>query len=101
MAEFKIPVTRASRNYSFQANMDGINYKFKIRYNRRMNSWIMDINDEVHGIHLVGGVDVLAQHKHNNIPQGEMRLVDLEGQGRDPQLETFGDSIILTYAEPV
>ena len=101
MATFKIPVTRAKRNYSFQSNIDGVNYKFNIRYNRRLDSWVMDINDQVQGIHLVGGVDILAQHKHNDIPQGEMRLDDLEGRNRDPQLSTFGDSIILTYVEPV
>jgi hypothetical protein len=99
MATFKIPVNRSARNYSFQSNIDGVNYKFKIRYNRRLDSWIMDINDEVHGIRLIGGVDILAQHKHNNIPQGEMRMVDLEGKNRDARLSTFGDSIILTYKE--
>jgi hypothetical protein len=101
MATFKIPVTRAKQNYTFQANIDGVNYTFKIKYNRRVDAWAMDVVDVIQGILLVGGVDIFAQFKHYSIPQGEMRMVDLEGQNRDAVLDTFGDSIILTYEEPV
>lgn len=97
MALFKIPFNRANRNYSAQATLDGINYAFRIRYNRRMDSWVMDIKDQVYGILIIGGVDLLGQHKHKDVPQGEMRVLDVEGLGRDPALDNFGDSVIISY----
>lgn len=100
MATFQIPFNRARRNYSAQVNLDGVNYTFQIRYNRRLDSWVMDVKNVVNGIRIVGGVELLEQHKHRAVPQGTMRILDLEGLNRTPTLETFGDSIIVTY-EPV
>jgi len=73
---------------------------FRINYNSRIDSWILDIPNEVEGIRIVGGVDLLGQFKHLNVPQGELRIFDLDGLNREPTRDLFGDRVILTYTDP-
>ena len=59
----------------------------------------MNIGNLVTPIRLVGGTDLLRQFKHLEVPPGEMRIVDLDGQNRDPDKTNLGDRVILQYTE--
>ncbi len=99
MATVTIPLRADIFQYSFTKELDGVVYSFRIGYNLRTNSWKMNIDDLVKGLRLSGGVDLLKQFKHLDLPQGELRLVDLDGLGREPNKTNLGDRVILQYTE--
>jgi len=102
MATFEIPTRNDIYNYTFQTDLETVTYTFKIRYNRRLDRQVMDIQDTVNNIPLIGGDDLLKQFHHlDGIPPGELKIVDLDQLNRDPNELTFSDRIILAYRETV
>lgn len=71
-------------------------------YNKRMDCWHLAIGeeqDEVAGIRLVGGIDILKQYHHLDVPPGELRCIDLDKRNREPDRTIFGDRVVLQYTE--
>ncbi len=99
MTTYQIPVTNTLFDYSQDVELEGIVYKFRFNYNRRADSWVMFIGDELSGVRVVGGIDLLKQYHHLDVPPGELTILDLDGLGREPTKDTWGDRIILQYTE--
>jgi hypothetical protein len=99
MAEIIIPLRSDIFQYSFTKELDGVVYSFKIGYNLRVNSWRMGIGGLVIPIRLAGGGDLLRQFHHLEVPPGEMRITDLDGNFADPDKTNLGDRVILVYTE--
>ena len=59
--------------------------------------FIMSIGEQVKGITITAGVDMLKQLHHLDVPPGELYTYDYDGLNRDPQKDTFGDRITLRY----
>ena len=64
-----------------------------------MDSWVMDVGDELTGVRVVGGIDLLKQFHHLDVPPGELTISDLDGLDREPTKETWGDRVILQYTD--
>ena len=100
MATFEIPTRNDIFIYTFQVELETVVYLFLIKYNKRMDRWIMSIPNVVYDIPLIGGGDLLKQfHYLVGVPPGIMQMVDLDGLGRDAQEVTFSDRIVLAYQE--
>lgn len=99
MATIPIPLRNDIFIYSFTKELDGLVYSFKIHYNRRIDSWILDIVDVVNGIRLSGGQDLSRQFKHLEIPPGKLEIIDLDGRFTEPDKTNLGDRVILRYTE--
>ena len=100
MATLKIPVRRDIFWYRQFVTLDNEEYTIVFDYNRRQSSWYISIGDGVlNGIRISGNSDILEHHHYLDVPPGEIKIVDLDGLGREPDADTFGDRVILTYEE--
>jgi len=100
MALLQIPTRVDLKSYEMFVTLDGIEYQLKFEYNFRDGFWYMSIIDLVYGQKLVHGNVLFDQFKHlDNFPQGDFVVADKSGLERDPDIETFGDTVILAYDE--
>lgn len=99
--EFNLSTVQSSnlRYFSFKKELEGVVYEFTLRYLKLIDQWILDVGEDLKGVSVVGGVDLLKFYKHLNVPKGELRVVDIDGLGRDPSEETLGESLVLRYTE--
>jgi len=85
--------------------LDGRNYRFLYRYNVRAGAWYLDIAGDdgvaaVRGMKMNLGTDKLAPFKYKNIPQGSLDVVDSSGEGIEPDLQAFGERVLVEYTPP-
>ena len=99
MAQKIIPTRSDIFYYAFRFNMDGVVYSMNLRYNRRIDSWILDFVNVLWGIRLAGGQDLLGQFHHLDVPPGELRVIDLDGENKEPDKTNFSDRVVLEYTE--
>lgn len=104
MASLKINTLSTSRAQTQVCELDGKSYLLAFRYNARDGKWRWTITFEdtvlVVGLPLVESTDLLRNFDHvADIPPGTFLVVDLDGLGRDPDPDTFGDRVILQYDE--
>lgn len=104
MASLQINTLATSRAFTQITEVDGQSYLLAFRFNARDGKWRWTITFEdtllVRSLPLVEDTDVLRNFDHiENIPLGTFLVVDLDGLGRDPDAETFGDRVILRYDE--
>jgi hypothetical protein len=107
MATIIIALRNDIFNYSFRFAMDGVAYPMTLRYNRRVGdgteqadgSWILNFDNVLNGIRLCGGQDLLGQFHHLEVPPGELRVVDLDEEFKEPDRTNFSDRVVLQYTE--
>lgn len=108
MATLRLPVQNGTDAYRVQVELDGIFYGLKFRWNARDNHWYMDIDQALtpilEGMKVVNGLDLLAQFGHmkvdDRIPPGTFEVFDTDPSiNRDPDTDTFGDTVLLLYQE--
>jgi len=99
MATITIPLRNDIFHYSFRFTMDGVAYPLTLRYNRRIDSWILNFDGVLLTARLCGGQDILGQFHHLEVPPGELRVVDLDGENKEPTKTNFSDRVILQYTE--
>lgn len=99
MSIIEIPLRNDIFHYSFTRELDGVVYLFRMRYNRRIDSWTLDFVDVVNSIRLAGGQDLLRQFKHLEVPPGRLEVIDLDGLFTEPDKTNLGDRVILQYTE--
>lgn len=89
-------------NFSIRAVLDGVVYTLVFRWNDRVKKIYMDAYDEVGSTLLIAGTKLVADYplnlnsSHKPWP-GYLACRDTSGQGKDPDLDTFGDSAQLWY----
>lgn len=78
----------------FSTNIEGITYKFKVSFNRRMNLWVASISQGsislVNGIGLVGGVNILKQY---TLSLDYIFIVNLDNSDIDASADNLGISV--------
>ena len=102
MAIFEIQTRNDIFIYSFQVELENITYTNEIHYNKRINRWVASIPDVLESISLLNGQDLLNQfHYLEELPPGELKIVDLDKLNRDAKREIFSDRIVLGYKESI
>ena len=100
MSTLTIPTRNDVFFYRQFVTLDNEEFILIFDYNRREDSWYLSIEDNVlNGIRLSGNNDILKQFHHLEVPPGELKIVDQDGLNREPDSDTFGDRVILTYEE--
>ncbi len=100
MSILTIPTRNDVFFYRQFVTLDNEEFILIFDYNRREDSWYLSIEDNVlNGIRLSGNNDILKQFHHLEVPRGELIIVDQDGLNREPDSDTFGDRVILTYEE--
>lgn len=107
MANIKIPARVDPKAYTMRVELDGLFYDLSFRFNARDDHWYMDVSFgdvvSIYGVKVVHSEDLLRQFAHlkveGRIPPGTMRVFDITGFDRDPDITTFGDDVVLLYEE--
>jgi Domain of unknown function (DUF6983) len=106
MAYLEIPVRSDIYSYTQKTAIEGIVYTLGLRYNARMERWVLDIMD-ASGVMLLAGVKLLVDipltYRFNgsiiSLPAGQFMIVDETGARRNPTRDDLGDDIKLIYVE--
>ncbi len=109
MAIQRLPVQGGKSAYRIQTELDGEFFSLQFRWNERDDHWYMDIEDQartpiLQGTKVVNAEDLLSQFGHmqvdNRLPPGVFEVFDtVAGALRDPDQDTFGDTVLLLYNE--
>jgi len=100
MTVIYLPLTSDSSSYSFDMSLENIPVTINVRWNLIDQSWYMDliasnINLELRGLKLAGGVDLLYPYAITEL--GQMFVIDLEDKKEDPIRDLLGDRFQVAY----
>ena len=100
----RIPLTNDDESYDFDIELSGSIYNLNIRYNLRMDRWIMDIRDVqgeniLCGLVLNIGLNLLGEYSDSRLPSGGFYVVNHESQYDDPGETDIGVNSFLYYIE--
>ena len=97
-----IPMRNDIYNYVFQITLSSVVYTFTVRYNIRMDRWILNI-DDIAGNQILSGIPLLinyslmAQYTTLNVLVGNLYAVDMSQNFIQPSQFTFGVNNFLVY----
>ena len=96
---FEIPLAPEPQRLAI--SLGGVDYVLKLRYNARLELWILDVADAeehqlVSGIPLVTGVDLLGQYRHLGF-KGALIAYEKDSDG-SPTFDTLGVTGGLVFA---
>ena len=102
MTTIQIPTNFDLPFFSEAIEFDGDVIDLTFFANRRDDAWRMDMVRQgvvlIRGVRLVTGFDLLERYRYiEGMPQGVLRLVDLDGADADATEDTFGDRAVLIY----
>ena len=103
MAVLQIDTSTQLELYTQQTQLDGELYTLTFRYNRRNESWYLDIADPdgnmlVSGRRCIVESRLTGQFKHKEaLPPGELTVFDTTLRQAPPTLSDFGTRALLLY----
>ena len=97
-----IPINSNNPKWSERLTIDGSDYIFHFRWNNRMSRWILSIGDQSDNPLIIGIVccvrmDLLAQFRYMDVPQGVLMFFNPNTPDTDPSYEDFGNGAFLAY----
>jgi len=106
MAYLEVPLRTDIYAYTQKTTIEEVVYTLGLRYNARMERWVLDIMDAA-GEMLLAGVKLLINYpltrrfvgSIEGLPEGHFMIVDETGQERNPTRDDLGDDIKLIYVE--
>jgi len=106
MAYLEVPLRSGVYSYTQKTTIESVVYTLGLRYNARMERWVVDIMDAA-GNMLLAGVKLLINlpltrrfvGTLEGFPEGQFMIVDETGQERNPTRDDLGDDIKLIYVE--
>ena len=108
MATVRVPVQNGPDAYKVRVELDEAFYGLLFRWNARDDHWYVSFDKELtpilQGVKVVHGEDLLAQFGHmqvdGRLPPGTFEVFDTgPSADRDPDQDTFGDTVLLLYHE--
>lgn len=104
MAFFQIPTNDSLPWYSFSISLSDTIYTLQLRYNVRMQRWVLSILDPI-GTPLLMGLpvlvarDLLSQYRTLTIPAGTLFCLGLTDDRVEPTLSSFALTHGLYYED--
>ena len=107
MTILKLPVRSDQPAYNMVVELDEGFYTLGFRYNARNDHWFMDIEFDgsrvLDAVKLVESEDLLAHFAYKQadgrLPPSTFQVTDTLSQGRNPDSETLGNEVVVTYTE--
>lgn len=89
-------------NYEQRVDLDGVEYRLGIAWNRRGEHWTMSLSladgsPVVSGIRIVADTPLLAAVSHPDRPLGELVALDTSGASLDPGRDDLGQRVLLMH----
>lgn len=105
MTFFVVPLVNSLPFYKFRATFSGTLFTLYIRYNGRMQRYIMDVLDPsenpiVNGLPLLINRNIAGQYVSLALPEGIFFASDDTGQSNQPTQYSFGTDHTLWYEDP-
>ena len=110
MAAFDIELNienQGSTMFTVNPTLSGQTYKLTLIWTPRTTqgegSWFMNIDDTIHGLKVVNGIDILrGYHYMDELPPGKLGAFRNSGRSSKPGFLNFGigKEITLRYEEP-
>lgn len=104
MAGLVIPVFPELESWKQRTSLDGTDYVLSFTWNARAERWSLILYDASENLlragTLVDSFTNLLFSPSEDMPQGVLAAIDLQGMNRAPDLDTFGASVILKYYPP-
>lgn len=96
-----IPLRSDAPHYSFEVELDGLQFTLTLLWNVIASAWYMYIADAdglviVEGVRLVEG-PLTWRFKDSRLPPGLLMMTDTTGAQRDPFYEDLGKRHLLLY----
>ncbi len=104
MAIIEIPTRVDIASYKYKLNLENTTYSFVFTYNKRIESWHMNIadvddNELLNGIVLLSNVDLIGRFQDDRLPPGIFICFDTENESASPTRDDLGSRIKLLYEE--
>lgn len=105
MSLFQVPTVPNLPWYSFKITLSGVIFTVTLRYNPRMERWLMDIGDPsnqpiLSGLPILINRNVNGQYVVSGVPSGFFFATDDTGQFTQPTLNSFQLDHSLLYNDP-
>lgn len=99
-----LPLRNDTAWYSFTFTLSSTVYLFTIRYDQRMDRWIMDLADAnsnplVSGVPLLVGRNLIGRFVTEGLPVGYFFVTDDTNTGIEPTRFSFGTTHTLYFVE--
>jgi hypothetical protein len=101
MPALQIPLVNGKNYYYFNTTLDGVIYKFTIRWNNTDLAWylsiasVIDTSVDLKGIRLICGIDLLYQY--HILKLGGLYMIDNDNKLEDPNFADFGTRFTMMY----
>jgi hypothetical protein len=102
----EIPLRKDIFDYTEKITLEGVIYTLGIRYNARMDRWLLSIKDSADtnmaiSLPLLNGVPLTYKWvgRIAGFPPGQFTMVDETDQDRSPGKDDLGDDLKLIYLE--
>lgn len=97
-----IPFESGTAAYSFETPIDGVPYRFDVRWNTRSEAWHFDLYEQdgtpiAHGLKIVLGAFIGRRIQHRLFRTGVMVARDDSGQGRDATIDDLGTRVLVRW----
>ncbi len=104
MATVIVPTSQTSEFYSQQTTLDGQLYTLQFKWNRREESWYLDILTDLedpiqYGIKIVCDWPLGRLQQDPRMPPGLLMAVDTSGLQVSPTIDDLGTRVLLVYVE--
>jgi hypothetical protein len=91
--------------YKMKITLSNVVYTARLRYNTRMQRWILDLadtadNDILVGLPVLIGRNINGQYVISGLPPGTVYSSDQTQQDTQPTRLSFGTTHILWYSDP-
>jgi len=105
MKLFELPIeNQGLEYYKFNTNLDGQNYGFRFRYNRRNDTWYVTIYDSNEQVVISDAAVLSYMHSMTArlgvsgfMPFGDLYCSDVNSGKEDPSYNNFGKVVKLFY----
>ena len=98
-----LPFDSTDPHYTVTVPLEGARYVFCLDWNAREEAWYLSIND-LENEPILSGLRIVADwtplrrfHYLDNIPPGEILILDTSGEGMDPGRNDLGDRVLVLY----
>lgn len=99
-----IPIDTSQPDHLFTIDLEGVVYTLRFRLNSRTGRWVMNVLTEL-GVLIVGAIPLVVnqgltkRYGKSSLPPGEIYVIDLSGENREPEERSFGLTHLLVYVE--